>query len=712
MKQVFQDLRDGSTSVEEFPIPQLRPGHLLVRTGASLISAGTERMLAEFGRGSYLDKARQQPDKVRQTLDKARTDGVAQTLEAIRAKLGDPLPMGYANAGFVQAIGPDVHGFAIGQLVSSNGPHAEYVSVPATLAAAAGGSERPLAPEQAAFGTVGAIALQSVRLASPTLGERFAVIGLGLVGLLTVQLLRASGCHVIGIDPDANRVRLAETFGATGRITEGDVVEAAMEFTGGAGIDGVVIAASTTSNEPVHQAAAMSRKRGRVVLVGVTGLELRRADFYEKELTFQVSCSYGPGRYDPEYEDKARDYPFGFVRWTAARNQAAFLEMVADGRVDVAPLVSRRFDIEDAAKAYDTLVTDRAALGLVLTYPEAPRPGAAATTISVRPREAEPRARTGRRPTIGFVGAGAFSQRVLLPTLNDLEANLRTVASRTGASAGIAARRFGFDHATSDVGSVLQADDIDVVFITTRHDSHAALVREALDNGKHVFVEKPLAIDREELDRVCAAYSARDQAGPAPIVMVGFNRRFAPQIQEMRTLIGGQGPSAFTVTVNAGSVPPDSWLHDPSRGGGRIVGEACHFIDLLRFLAGHPIISCTSAVMAGRTPDTANIQLAFSDGSIGTVNYFANGHPGVPKERVEVYNRGRVLQLDNFRRLRGYGFGRLSQRRLLRQDKGHTAELEAFLTAVTRGGPSPIPFDEMVEVTEASLVAAEGLRAA
>lgn len=704
MKQIFQDLKDGATVVEEVPRPSCPPNHLLIRTAASLISAGTERMLADFGRASYLEKARQQPDKVRQVLDKARTDGIVPTIEAVRAKLEEPVPMGYANAGYVIEVGDGVTGFEVGDLVGSNGPHAEVVAVPATLAAKAPAWGRELSPEEVAFSTVGAIALQSVRLAEPTIGERFTVSGLGLVGLMTVQLLQSAGCRVLGFDLDADRVQRAREFGASAfLLTEVDPVAKAMRFTDGQGIDGVIVAAATSSSEPIRQAAQMSRKRGRVILVGVAGLELVRSEFYEKELKFQVSCSYGPGRYDDDYETGGADYPFGYVRWTSARNQQTILEMLADDRLDVASLITQRHAQADAAVAYETLVGSEGSLGIVLDYPEAEEQEDPSRSVPlVAGPESHGSSALRRAPRIGFIGAGNFTRRILLPAVAETDAELVAIASRGGASASTVGRKFGFQRATTDVDELLAADDLDTVFITTRHGSHAPLVVRALESGKHVFVEKPLAITHEQLGEVEQAYASI--AGQH--LMVGFNRRFAPQVRAIANVVSGRGPMALTMTVNAGPVAPDSWLHDPEQGGGRIVGEVCHFIDLLRYIVGASISDLQATAMAAQTDDTAAVTMEFEDGSIASINYFANGHSRVPKERLEVFHRGRIAQLDNFRSLKSYGLGKLRPRRLLRQDKGHAEEVEQFVGAVARGGSAPIPVSELFEVSRWTLHAA------
>jgi predicted dehydrogenase/threonine dehydrogenase-like Zn-dependent dehydrogenase len=704
LKQILQSLKSGATEVADVPCPSVRPGQLLIRTARTLVSVGTERMLVEFGKAGWIDKARQQPDKVRMVLDKIRTDGLVPTFESVMNKLDQPLPLGYCNVGRIMEAGPAVKGFAPGDRVVSNGKHAEAVSVPVNLCARVPDS---VSDEEAAFTVLGAIALQGIRLVQPTLGETVVVTGLGLIGLVTVQLLRAHGCRVLGLDLDPAKLAMARQFGAeTVDLPAGqDPVLVAQQFSRGRGVDAVIITASTKSNEPVHQAALMCRKRGRIVLVGVTGLELSRADFYEKELTFQVSCSYGPGRYDPNYEDRGNDYPVGFVRWTEQRNFEAVLDMMADGRLDVKPLVSHRFAIDEAEKAYELVGGAGPSLGILLEYPGTPaRPDSAvlSPTVDVRP------ASSGGAASIAFVGSGNYSTAVLIPAFRAAGARLKSVVSAGGVTSLHAARKFGFESATTDTRAVLADPGVAAVVITTRHDSHASMVCDALRAGKHVFVEKPLALTEAQLAEVEATKAASSALARAPIVMVGFNRRFAPQVRRVHQLLGAVvGPKSFVMTVNAGAIPADHWTQDRAVGGGRIVGEGCHFIDLLRFLAGSPIVAIAATSMDVAQRDTVSVQLSFADGSIGTVHYFANGPKAFPKERLEVFASGRVLQLDNFRRLRGFGWPGFRSMNLWSQDKGQRDCARAFVQAVASGGPAPIPFDEVVEVARASIRAAE-----
>jgi predicted dehydrogenase len=716
MKQVLQNLRTGAIDVAEVPAPYAGPGELLIRTTHSLISAGTERMLVDFGRAGWLAKARQQPDKVRQVLDKARTDGFLATLGAVQSKLDRPMALGYSNVGVVVEVGPGVGGFAVGDRVVSNGKHAQYVSVPRNLCAHV---PEAVADECAAFAVIASVGLQGIRLAGPTLGESVAVTGLGLIGLLTVQLLRAQGCRVLGIDHDPARLAIARQFGAaTVDLSRGeDPLSAAASFSRGRGIDAVLIAAATTSNEPVSQAARMCRQRGRIVLVGVTGLELSRADFYEKELSFQVSCSYGPGRYDPSYEEGGRDYPIGFVRWTEQRNFEAVLDLMARGNFDVTPLITHRYSISDAAQAYALIAMREPAVGIVLQYPPGDDAGVRASerTLSLSSaHDAVPR-RSGSAARIGVIGCGNHATHVLLPALQAAGGELVAVASRSGATAAHAARRFGAEMTTTDAAAVLERHDIDAIVVATRHDSHADYVRRALAAGKGVFVEKPLALRSGELDEVLAAYDRALAQDPTLAVMVGFNRRFSPHAVKARELLAGIAePKCLVVTVNAGAVPANHWTQDPEVGGGRLVGEGCHFVDLMRFLVGAPItsyeVTSVGQPVNGTAGDNFTLTLSFQDGSMGTLHYFANGHRRFAKEQVQVFGANRVLEIDNFRTMRGFGWPRFGKMDLWRQDKGQRACVDAFVRCIRAGRASPVPFAESIEVSRVCIEAAQRLR--
>ena len=704
MKQILQDLSSGETALVEVPTPQPQPGRLLINTTVSLISTGTERMLVDFGKSSMLSKARGQPEKVRQVIDKVSTDGLLTTVEAVRAKLSQPIPLGYCNVGLISESGSKE--FRAGQRVVSNGPHAEVVSVPKNLCAKIPDN---VSDDTASFTVVASIGLQGIRLAEPTLGESFVVTGAGLIGLLTVQMLRAQGCRVLAIDLDPEKLKLASDFGAEiCNPGEGqDPVAAGLAFSRQMGVDGVIVTASSKSSDPVAEAARMCRKRGRIVLVGVTGLELNRADFYEKELSFQVSCSYGPGRYDSDYEEGGNDYPLGFVRWTEQRNFEAVLEMMSSGRIDVGPLISHRVSFEDAPDAYSLLSSDKSALGILLNY------GSSFESRQIKEVNmfAEPLKADAAKPVVGFVGAGNYATRMLIPAFKKSGSHLQTICSAGGTTAVVCGRRLGFAKATSDLNALLEDQYIQIVVIATRHDSHARLVVQALRAGKQGFVEKPLALSRAQLADIRDAYAESGKH-----LMVGFNRRFAPHVLEMKRLLRQvKAAKSFIMVLNAGEIPTSHWTHNPSIGGGRIIGEACHHIDLMRFLAGSPIVSVQARRMGDNdaeavVEDKASITLGFADGSFGTIHYFANGASSFGKERIEVFAGGRTLQLLNFRKLLGFNWPGFKSKISLRQDKGQRNCVKNFVAAVELGLESPIPHEELFEVAQVAIEVDEILR--
>lgn len=707
MKQILQNLGSGETLLAEVAAPGVRAGCLLIETEVSLVSLGTEKMLVDFGRAGLIAKARKQPEKVKQVLQKIKTDGLFPTLDAVRSKLEEPIPLGYCNVGRVVAVGAGVDGFAVGDRVVSNGAHAEVVCVPKNLCAKV---PEGVSAEAAAFTVLGSIGLQGIRLLNPTLGESVVVTGLGLIGLMAVQLLLANGCRVLGIDFDPAKCDLARKLGAeVVNLSAGeDPVAVASAWSEGRGVDGVLITASTPSSSPVSQAAQMCRKRGRIVLVGVTGLELNRAEFYEKELTFQVSCSYGPGRYDDHYEQGGQDYPLGFVRWTEQRNFTAILDLLASGKLDVEPLISHRFDFEQALEAYGVVGSGKA-LGILLRYTEEEggdlrAEGGRKFARAVATEDARRRAEDGQRKMVaGFLGAGNFTGRTLLPAMKELPVALHTIVSGGGVSGAHLARKFGFQQSSTDVRAVLDNPDINAVFITTRHNAHAKQVLAALEAGKHVFVEKPLCLTLEELVEI----EACARSHPGQLLMLGFNRRFSPHTLAVKQeLAGVRGPKSVVFTANAGAIPVNHWTQNPEIGGGRIVGEACHYIDLIRDLVGAPIVKASVDYLGGeegKTHDTASIQLAFANGSVGTVHYFANGDKGFPKERLEVFAAGKILVVDNFRKTVGYGTRKGTLCKGWRQDKGHAAEVQAFVEAVIQGSQAPISLGEILEVSRVAL---------
>ena len=703
MKQLLQSLKDGSTTVADIPAPHCGDGQLLLYTSVSLVSAGTERMLVEFGKSNFIQKALQQPERVKQALEKARTDGIAATLDAVRSKLDQPLALGYCNVGRV--IESRADGFAPGDRVVSNGKHAEVVAVPRNLCARI---PENVSDEAASFTVLAAIGLQGIRLIQPQLGECVVVTGLGLIGLLTVQMLRAQGCRVMGIDLDPARLDLARRFGAevVNPAAGEDVLARAAAFSRGAGVDVVIITASTKSSDPVSQAARMCRKRGRIVLVGVVGLDLNRADFYEKELSFQVSCSYGPGRYDPAYEEGGHDYPIGFVRWTEQRNFEAVLDLMAQGALDVTPLITHRFAIAEGDRAMALLASDAPSLGILLTYnpPQSDAPPSRRVALGAAPGKG--------KGIVGFLGAGNYASRMLMPAFKAAGASLHTVVSGGGVSAVHFGKKFNFANAATDENAVLNDPEIDTVVIATRHNAHARQVIAALRAGKHVFCEKPLCLTLDELSAIQAETADR----PAQHLMVGFNRRFAPQVIRMKELLSSVDvPKSIIITVNAGDIAADHWTQDPAIGGGRIIGEACHFIDLACHLAGHPV-TAHQAIALGRHPslavrdDKAMLTLKFADGSTAAIHYLANGDKGFPKERVEVFVGGKILQLDNFRKLRGWGWKGFSSMNLWRQDKGQTNCVMRFMRAVTSASPPLIPSAEIFDVCQTAIELAEQIR--
>lgn len=698
MKQIIQDIKNGDTILEEVPAPIVKSGQVLIQTTRSLVSLGTERMLVEFGKANLLQKARQQPDKVKDVLNKVKTDGLKPTLNAVFNKLGQPLPLGYCNVGKVIAVGKGVTDFNVGDRVASNGNHAEFVSVPQNLVAKIPDN---VSDEDAAFTVIGAIGLQGIRLVNPTLGETVVVIGLGLIGLITCQLLLANGCNVIGFDFDQSKVDLANSFGvnAVNPGTGVDQVAFVNSVTNGIGADAVLITASNKSNDIISQSAKMSRKKGRIVLVGVIGLDISRADFFEKELTFQVSCSYGPGRYDESYEQKGNDYPLAFVRWTEKRNFEAILNAISKGHVSVNQLITERIELDNYKEVYGDMKNSKS-IASILVYADQKELN---RNIQLNTNKFE-----ARKGVLGIVGAGNFTSAMILPSLKKLNANIKTIASSGGLSGTTMAKKYGISNSTTDYKSILSDENIDLVLITTRHNTHASMVVETLESGKHVFVEKPLALNEEELVQIIEAHNKFGKT-----VNVGFNRRFAPLALKMKKLTGNSNtPMNIIATMNAGAIPKNVWVHDMEVGGGRIIGEACHFIDLCSFFTGSKVISvCMNAMELNpsENTDNATILLKYENGSTAVINYFANGSKAYSKERVEIFHQERTLVLDNWRKLKGYGFKGFSGDSS-GQDKGHPNQFKLLIDSVTKGGDAIVPFDSIVNTTKASFAAIESLK--
>ena len=709
MKQILQNLSNGETSLVDVPSPRNIKSNVLIATKNSVVSAGTERMLVNFGKSNLLNKAKQQPDKVKEVLNKVVTDGLVATIDAVKSKLDQPLPLGYCNAGVV--LESDVSNFEVGDRVVSNGNHAEVVRVPKNLCVKIPDG---VDDESAAFTVIGAVGLQGIRLIQPTIGECFVVTGLGLVGLMCVQMLRANGCRVLGVDFDSKKCELARQFGAdtVDLSKDEDPVIFARSFSRGRGVDGVLVTAATQSDEVMHQAAEMCRKRGRIVLVGVVGLKLRRDDFFKKELTFQVSASYGPGRYDSFYEEDGNDYPVGFVRWTEQRNFEAVLDMMDSGALDVQPLITHRYDIKNAIKAY-TLLDDPSALGVVLNYPAQDKVKLQKSKVRLLSKSSTMPVKAV--PCIGFIGAGNYASRILIPAFKETESVLDTLVTSGGISGVHHGNKNSFLTASTSIDDVLNNESINTVAIVTRHDAHATQVVDSLNAGKHVFVEKPLALTLDEIEQIDKAYKENNKSKNVKL-MVGFNRRFAPHIIKIKELMSNhQSPKSILMTVNAGPIPAEHWVQDIHVGGGRIVGEGCHFIDLMRHLVGHSIVDFT-ATMMGNAPgvevreDKASITLTFADGSFGTILYLANGGSAFPKERIEVFCDNAVLQMDNYRVLNGYGWPGFKKMKLFKQDKGQKACVQSFVSSIIDGKEVPIPYEETIESSRVSIEVANALR--
>lgn len=705
MKQIIQDLKSGDTILEEVPVPRVGSGKILIKSHRSLVSLGTEKMLVSFGQANMLGKIQQQPDKVKQVIQKMQADGISTTLNAVSRKLGTPKGLGYSQAGIVTEIGRGVNDFKPGDRVISNGNHAEYVAVPENLVAKI---PDEVSFEEASFTVVGAIALQGIRLVNPSFGETVVVIGLGLIGLITIQLLKANGCNVIGFDLDSDKLKLAKSFGVEAvNSAKADPVRFMEERTGGVGADAVIITASTKSNAVIKQSANMSRKRGRIVLVGVVGLNLDRDDFFEKELSFQVSCSYGPGRYDDNYEQKGIDYPLPFVRWTEKRNFEAVLEAIQKGNLDVKPLITERVALQDFMSIYEDIENSKSIASL-LEYP---------LTESKFKKEY----RTvqvsnsvdfdGSNGTMAIIGAGNFSQSTIVPSLKQSKAPIKYILSSRGLSSTTLAKKYNIPNSSTDINSVFEDKEVEGVVITTQHNLHALMTVQALKAGKHVFVEKPLALNHHELNEIIESVNISEKS-----VTVGFNRRFSPHSEKIKSLTGEHpGPMNIIATMNAGYIPPEMWVHDLEKGGGRIIGEACHLIDLISYFTGSKVKEVSMQSMGAdpkENTDNASIQLKYENGSLGVINYFSNGHKSYSKERVEIYYQGKNLILDNFRRLDGYGYGKGFSSKLLKtkQDKGHKKQFELLTKYWKEGGDPLIPFSEIVNTTKATFAAIESFK--
>ncbi len=708
MKQLLQNMRDGKTTIEDVPVPTPRAGQALVRVAASLVSAGTERMVVEFAEKSLVGKAQSRPDLVKQVLDKMSREGIPPTLQAAFSRLDQPMALGYSSAGTIVALGPGMDGFHVGQRVACAGGnyavHAEYNLIPRNLLT-------PLPDsvdfESAAFTTLGAIALHGLRLAEPQLGENVAVIGLGLLGLLTIQMAAAAGCRVWGVDTNPERVALAQGFGVAA-CSRQTAIDSAQAFTANRGFDSVIICADTKSTDPVELAGAIARDRAKVVATGAVGLTFPRKIYYEKELSFINSRSYGPGRYDPGYEENGHDYPLGYIRWTEGRNFQAVVTLLENGKLQTQPLITHHFPIEQAAEAYEVITGKKKEpfLGVLLTYAGDEQKTDSKTIHFPLP------AATKAAPAvkIGVLGAGLFANATLLPAMkkvSDLE--MVGIASAGGLHAQHSGKKFGFRYATSEDAQILNDPNINTVLILTRHDSHADLAVQALQAGKHVFVEKPLAVNSEQLSKITDQLQKTDQG----LLMTGFNRRFAPLAQQLAAFYQNRSEALYMhYRINAGYIPLNHWTHDPEQGGGRIIGEGCHFIDFLTFLVGAAPVSVSAVALpnGGKyREDNVSMTFSFADGSVGVVDYLANGDKSFPKERVELFGGGLVAVLDDFRSLETVKDGKRQMVKLASQDKGHFNELQALVSGI-RNGKAPIAYDQLIGVTRASFAAVESIR--
>ncbi|RXI38898.1 dehydrogenase [Malaciobacter mytili] len=707
MKQLLQDLKKGEILLEEISYPNCGKNEVLIKTERSLISPGTERMLLEFGRSSYLQKAKQQPDKVKMVIDKIKTDGLLPTLETVFAKLGEPMPLGYCNAGTVIEVGSNVTEFNIGDRVVSNGAHSEIVVVGKNLVAKIPDN---VSFEQASFTVIASIALQGIRLFQPTLGEKVVVIGLGLIGQITLEFLKANGCEAIGIDIEQGKVDLAKSNGfiALNPANGENPLTFISKYTDEIGVDGVIITAATKSNGPLEQAAEITRKKGRIVAVGAIGMNIPRPPFYEKELSFYISSSYGPGRYDSKYENEGIDYPIGYVRWTENRNFQAILQLLSNGNLDFNYLVTHKYKFIDAPSAYNEILNNRDALGVILEYESKINIKMNKKVNLIQPLDVI----NSNEVSIGVIGAGNFTKLVVLPILKEANVKLIGISSSKGLSSALAAKKFGFEYSNTDYKELLNDSRINTIFITTRHNNHAKLVIESLEAGKNVFVEKPLAINISQLAEVIKCCNKLAKENRLPKLMVGFNRRFSPFIKDIYKKIKGRSSGlAMNMTINAGNLARDLWVHDPVIGGGRIIGEGCHFIDTMSFLASSEVESVSSVSLDNKKElaiknDNVILNLRFKDGSIGTFSYLANGNKSYPKEQMSLFCEGKVFELDNYKKVNAYGSSGMKK---LSQDKGHKTEILEFIENIKSSKESLISFNSLINTTLATFAHVKSL---
>jgi len=690
MKLLAQSLKDGKVELIEAPSPFVKKGHLLISTSCSAISSGTEKMLIDFGKSNLLNKAISQPERVSDALSKLSTDGIISTFNAINSKLNTPITLGYSNVGIVIDKGEDILDFNIGDRVVSNGNHAEQVLVPKHLCCKI---PSLVNDEEASFAVIGAIGLQGIRLASPNYGERYLVIGLGIIGQIIVQLLKSNGCEVYAIDTNDKRCSLAKNFGINSLHlkSDDDAISWCKKNTKGIGFDGIIVAASSDTSDPVKLASKLARKKGTIVLVGSTKIELNRNIFYEKELKFQVSKSYGPGRYDSNYEENGNDYPISYVRWTENRNIEAILKSIEVGNLNIRPLISSRFDFKDITMAYESLRDKSEKMGIIITYKQKKE------IIKVMETNKDSCKDSVKRKlalNAAVIGCGNYFSRVIIPILKKTELNLHTLVSNSSLTSSFYGNKFKFEKLSSDIETALANEDIDIFFIGTRHDSHGEIVKKCLDKGKHVFVEKPLCLNLEELNNIKKSFVYKNT------LMVGFNRRFSPIYKLFKTKIKKySAPKSVIYICNAGYLPSDHWLNDLKKGGGRMIGEACHFLDLIRDLIGFPLLDINLTKSNSKNiNDTFSLNMNFEDGSIASIHYFSNGNKLYPKENLKVFVNNNIFELDNFKSIKSWENNKKSKQSKFIIDKGQKYCIDEFINSIKQGNPEPIPFNEIFEI--------------
>ena len=697
MKKILQDLKNGDIIIQDVPKPKIKSNHLIIKTNASLISIGTEKTLLSFGRSNYLDKARQQPEKVQQVINKIRVDGLKETLSSVKSKLDTPLPLGYCNVGVVEEVGDNITEFKIGDRVASNGSHSEFVLVSQNLCEKIPNN---VTDEEALFTVPGSIALQGIRLCKTEIGDTIVVYGLGLLGLLAIQILKADGCNVIGIDKSAEKVKLGNDLGIKCVQSFSDLQSLVNKATLSMGADKVLITASTKSNQLLHEAATISRKRGKIVLVGIIGREFNRSDFYEKELEFQVSCSYGAGRYDKLYEDQAIDYPYAYVRWTEKRNFNTILRLLGNKSISVDKMLSSSVELSNAGDMYDKILNDSSLIGIKINYSNDPT---RKTKIIFNSKF-----KSSNKISVGFIGAGNFTNGVLLPKIKNLskefDIDLNTIVSQEGLSSTNLAKKFNFNASSTNIRDVIDNDDINTIFITTQSDTHADLVIQALKNSKNVFVEKPLCINNSQLKEIKQTLINNNSSR----LMVGFNRRFSKHIEFIKTNLNKHSSKCLSILVNAGSLPYDHWHHDINVGGGRLIHEGVHFIDLANYLIGEQVSNVfTSSILDDKTNDKFTINLSYSDGSIASIHYWANGNSRFPKEKITIFDEGNILECNNFKSSKIIFPKKTLKKSYWSQDKGHEKLYKKFFESITNNSELPISIDSQINSTYISFLANE-----